>query len=63
MVLETLVLFTFNHLTRLVARDNFIILSRRESLKSYIIEQLTNLNFLGCKMGSRRNINYEVQNR
>jgi hypothetical protein len=37
MVLETLVLSTFNHLTRLLARENFIILSRRESLKSYII--------------------------
>jgi len=36
MVLETLVLSTFNHLTRLVARENFIILSRRESLKSYM---------------------------
>jgi hypothetical protein len=35
MVLETSVLSTFNHLTRLEARENFIKLSRRESLKSY----------------------------
>jgi hypothetical protein len=35
MVLKMLVLSTFNHLMRLVARENFIILSRRESLKSY----------------------------
>jgi hypothetical protein len=34
MVLETSVLSTFNHLTRLEARENFIKLSRRESLKS-----------------------------
>jgi hypothetical protein len=34
-VLETSFLSTFNHLTRLEARENFIILSRRESLKSY----------------------------
>jgi hypothetical protein len=33
MVLETSVLSTFNHLTRLKARE--INLSRRESLKSY----------------------------
>jgi hypothetical protein len=31
---ETEVLSTFNHLTRLEARENFINLSRRESLKS-----------------------------
>jgi hypothetical protein len=36
MVLETSVLSTFNHLTRLEARENFIIFSRRESLKSYM---------------------------
>jgi hypothetical protein len=36
MVLETSVLSTFNHLTRLEARENFIKLSRRESLKSCI---------------------------
>jgi hypothetical protein len=35
MVLETSVSSTFNHLTRLEARENFINLSRRESLKSY----------------------------
>jgi hypothetical protein len=35
MVLETSVLSTFNHLTWLEARENFINLSRRESLKSY----------------------------
>jgi hypothetical protein len=34
MVLETSVVSTFNHLTRLEARENFINLSRRESLKS-----------------------------
>jgi hypothetical protein len=37
MVLETSILSTFNHLTRLEARKNFINFSRRESLKSYII--------------------------
>jgi hypothetical protein len=37
MVLETSVVSTFNHLTRLEARENFIKLSRRESLKSYRI--------------------------
>jgi hypothetical protein len=37
MVLETSVLSTFNHLTRLEARENFINFSRRESLKSYIV--------------------------
>jgi hypothetical protein len=36
MVLETSVLSTFNHLTRLEARESFINLSRRESLKSYV---------------------------
>jgi hypothetical protein len=39
MVLETSVLSTFNHLTRLEARGNFINLSRRESVKSYIINE------------------------
>jgi hypothetical protein len=34
-LLETSVLSTFNHLTRLEAQENFINLSRRESLKSY----------------------------
>jgi hypothetical protein len=33
-VLETSVLSTFNHLMRLEAQENFIKLSRRESLKS-----------------------------
>jgi hypothetical protein len=37
-VLETSVLSTFNHLSRLEARENFIKLSRRESLKSYITD-------------------------
>jgi hypothetical protein len=37
MVLETSVLSTFNHLTRLEARENFIKFSRRESLKSYTL--------------------------
>jgi hypothetical protein len=36
MVLETLVVSPFNHLTRLVAREDFIIHSRRESFRSYI---------------------------
>jgi hypothetical protein len=34
MVFETLVCSPLNHLTRLIARENFIILSRRESNKS-----------------------------
>jgi len=34
MVFETLVCSTLNHLTPLIARENFIILSRRESNKS-----------------------------
>jgi hypothetical protein len=37
-VLETLVSSPFNHLTRLVARENFIIFSRRESSRSYNIK-------------------------
>jgi hypothetical protein len=40
MVLETSVLSTFNHLTRLEAQENFIVLSRRESLKSYIVTKV-----------------------
>jgi hypothetical protein len=35
-VLETLVFSPFNHLTRLVAREDFIIHCRRESFRSYI---------------------------
>jgi hypothetical protein len=35
MVFETLVYSQLNHLTRLIARENFIILSRRESNKSH----------------------------
>jgi hypothetical protein len=34
MVFETLVFSPLNHLTRLIAQENFIILSRRESNKS-----------------------------
>jgi hypothetical protein len=36
MVFETLVFSPFNHLTRLIVRENFIILSRRESNKSQL---------------------------
>jgi len=36
MVFETLVFSPLNHLTRLIARKNFIILSRRESNKSHL---------------------------
>jgi hypothetical protein len=36
MVFETLVFSPLNHLTRLIARENFIILSRRESNKSHV---------------------------
>jgi hypothetical protein len=35
-VLETLVFSSFNHVTRLVAREDFIILSRRKSSRLYI---------------------------
>jgi hypothetical protein len=35
-VFETLVWLPLNHLTRLIARENFIILSRQESNKSHI---------------------------
>jgi hypothetical protein len=37
MVLETLVISPFNHLTRLVAREDFIKHSRRESSRSYVL--------------------------
>jgi hypothetical protein len=37
MVFETLVFSPFNHLTRLIARENFIILSHRESNKSHFM--------------------------
>jgi len=36
MVFETLVSTKLNHLTRLITRENFIILTRRESIKLYI---------------------------
>jgi hypothetical protein len=36
MVFETLVCSPLNHLTRLIARENFIILSLRESNKSQV---------------------------
>jgi hypothetical protein len=36
MVLETSVLSSFNQLTRLEARENFINFSRHESFKSYM---------------------------
>jgi hypothetical protein len=45
MVLETSVLSIFNHLTRLKARENFIILRRSESLKSYITSRFYFLCF------------------
>jgi hypothetical protein len=35
MVFETLVSTKLNHLTQLITRENFIILTRRESIKSY----------------------------
>jgi hypothetical protein len=35
MVFETLLFSPFNHLTRLTGRENFIILSRQESNRSY----------------------------
>jgi hypothetical protein len=41
MVFETLVCSPLNHLTRLIARENFIILSRRESNKSHYICKLS----------------------
>jgi hypothetical protein len=37
-----------NHLTRLIARENFIILTRRESIKSYKFCILIFLNFQFC---------------
>jgi hypothetical protein len=37
MVFETLVCSPLNHLTRLIARENFIILSRRKSNKSQLV--------------------------
>jgi hypothetical protein len=36
MVFKTLVSTKLNHLTRLIARENFIILTRQESINSYI---------------------------
>jgi hypothetical protein len=50
MVFETLVPTKLNHLTRQIARENVIILSRRESIKSYKISFVepflrTSLNF------------------
>jgi hypothetical protein len=47
MVLETSVLSTFNQLTRLEDRENFINFSRRESLKSYI--RKLPVNFISVK--------------
>jgi len=35
MVFETLVFLPFNHLTRLIVRENFFILSRRERNRCY----------------------------
>jgi hypothetical protein len=57
MVLETLVFLPFNHLTRLVTRENFIIHSRCETSRSYISVFIllrtfrVSLNYLGlvCK--------------
>jgi hypothetical protein len=40
MVLETLVFSLFNHLTRLVTREDFIIHSRRESSRSYFLRNV-----------------------
>jgi len=39
-VFETLVFSLFNHLNRPIVRQNFIILSRRESNRSYSIDFL-----------------------
>jgi hypothetical protein len=39
MVFETLVFSLLNHLTQLVAQENFIILSRWESNKPHFIEK------------------------
>jgi len=45
MVFETLVCSLLNHLTRLIAREHFIILSRRESNKSHNIKPVMSLLF------------------
>jgi hypothetical protein len=52
MVLETLVFSPFNHLTRLVARENFItlIVSRRESSRSYFKFSVSVFFTLGCNV-------------
>jgi hypothetical protein len=43
LVLQTSVFSPFNQLTRLVVRDNFIILSRRESFRSYMTSFVYNM--------------------
>jgi hypothetical protein len=53
MVFETLVFSPFNQLTRLIARENFIILSRRESNKSHRLRLLEN-RALGRIFGPKR---------
>jgi len=45
MVFETLVSKKLNHLTRLIARENFIILTRQESIKLYIVYYVLYLYF------------------
>jgi hypothetical protein len=67
MVLETLVFSPFDHLTRLVARENFIILSRRESSRSYIMNIVAILTFQfkipirGCVENTRFHDPYKFQ--
>jgi hypothetical protein len=56
MVFETLVFSPLNHLTRLTARENFIILSRRESNKSHLILFVIRMNF----WGNERNVLLKV---
>jgi hypothetical protein len=51
MVFQTLVSTKLNHLTRFITRENFIILTRRESIKSYILLLLLIAqNMLDCNI-------------
>jgi hypothetical protein len=52
MVFETLVFSPLNHLTRLIARENFIIFSRRESNKFHLmhfLQRSTHLSKTCCR--------------
>jgi hypothetical protein len=51
MVCETLVSTKLNHLTWLITRENFIILTHRESIKSY-----TNIVMLGTAMPAPQDV-------